>query len=95
MAVVPEITRINLFIARFADGRRIRDVNISDKLADREGKLFDGMTVDRLYPTMRGYQRWADAPEAAVDGDPPPASGDRPSAAANRRSEREEARALR
>ena len=82
MAVVPEITKINENIAHFADGRTIRYVNINDKLADRDGTLFDGMTVDRLHPTVRAYQLWADAlkpllleilgPPATTDHAPPP-----------------------
>jgi lysophospholipase L1-like esterase len=82
MAVIPEINRINENIARFADGKTIRYVNINDRLADKNGKLFDGMTVDNLHPTVRGYQIWADAlkpiftellgPPAATDQAPPP-----------------------
>ncbi|HEY2376398.1 MAG TPA: GDSL-type esterase/lipase family protein [Gemmatimonadaceae bacterium] len=60
-AVVPEIDRINENISHFADGRRVRYVNVNDKLADKNGRLFDGMTVDGLHPTIRGYQIWADA----------------------------------
>jgi hypothetical protein len=56
-----EIARINANIAGFADGRAIRYVNINDKLTDKDGKLIDGMTVDGLHPTVRGYQIWADA----------------------------------
>ena len=82
LAVVPEITRINAHIARFADGQRIRYININDKLADSTGKLLDGMTGDGLHPTIRGYQIWADAlkpiltellgPPATTDHAPPP-----------------------
>ena len=82
IAVVPEINRINENIARFADGKAIRYVNINDKLADKDGVLFDGMTVDKLHPTVKGYQIWADAlkpiltellgPPAATDQAPPP-----------------------
>ena len=76
-------------IAKFADGKTIRYLNINDKLADQDGKLFDGMTQDRLHPSVKGYQIWADAlkpiftellgPPAATDQAPPP-TGD-PSAA--------------
>lgn len=82
LAVVPEINRINENIARFADGRTIRYVNINDKWADASGRLHPGMTVDGLHPTVRGYQIWADAlkpiltellgPPAATDQAPPP-----------------------
>src|SRR5207244_7424354 len=46
MAVVPEIVRINENIARFADGKTVRYINVNDKLADKNGKLVEGMTVD-------------------------------------------------
>ncbi len=85
IAVVPEINRINENIARMADGKTIRYVNVNDKLADKDGKLLDGMSVDKLHPTLKGYQIWADAlkpiltellgPPAATDQAPPP-SGD-------------------
>ena len=91
IAVMPTITAINANLAGFADGRMVRFVNINDKLADAEGRLFDGMmNADRLHPTLKAYQIWADAlkpiftevlgPPAAVDLAPPP-TGD-PSAAA-------------
>ena len=82
IAVVPTITRINEKIAAFADGSRIRYLNINDKLADQNGKLLDGMTLDGLHPTVKGYQVWADAlkpilidllgPPAPTDRAPPP-----------------------
>ena len=82
LAVMPEIVRINENVAHFADGHRIRYLNINDRLADKDGKLLDGMTVDGLHPTLRGYQIWADAlkpiltellgPPASTDHAPPP-----------------------
>jgi lysophospholipase L1-like esterase len=82
IAVMPEIDRINENIARFADGRTIRYVNINGLLADKDSRLFDGMTVDGLHLTVKGYQIWADAlkpiftellgPPAATDQAPPP-----------------------
>lgn len=82
IAVVPEINRINENISHFADGKTIRYINVNDKLAGKDGKLFDGMSVDKLHPTVRGYQIWADAlkpqltellgPPAATDQAPPP-----------------------
>lgn len=66
-------------------GRGIRYINVNDKLADKDGKLFEGMTVDHLHPTLRGYQIGADALKpifaeilgapSATDQAPPP-SGD-------------------
>ena len=78
----PSINRINQIIAGFADGRSIRFLNINDKIADSNGILFAGMTVDKLHPTASGYQVWADGlrpildellgPPAATDHAPPP-----------------------
>ena len=48
-------------IAKLANGKRIRYLNINDKLADKNGELFEGMTVDRLHLSLKGYQVWADA----------------------------------
>jgi lysophospholipase L1-like esterase len=84
MTMMPVIDRINAEIARFADGKTVRYLNINDKLADHDGKLFDGMmnARDKLHPTLEGYQVWADAlkpiftallgPPAKVDHAPPP-----------------------
>ena len=81
-AVMPSINRINENLARLADGKRVRFLNVNDKLADKGGKLFDGMMGDRLHPTVKGYQVWADGlrpiltellgPPAATDHAPSP-----------------------
>lgn len=82
IAVMPEIRRINANIAQFADGKRIRYLNINDKLADADDKLFPGMAGDGLHLTLAGYQVWADAltpvltdlmgPRKSTDEAPPP-----------------------
>ncbi len=84
MAVMPEIEGINAKLARMADGQKIQYLNINSRLADREGKLRDGMMNDRdkLHPLLKGYQVWADAlkpvftellgPPAREDHAPPP-----------------------
>ena len=83
MAVMPIIDKVNRNIARFADGRIIRYVNINDRLADKDGKLFAGMAnQDALHLDVKGYQVWADAlkpiftellgPPAKEDQAPPP-----------------------
>ncbi len=43
MAFVPVIDRINRSLSKFADGQKIRYLNINDKLADGDGRLLDGM----------------------------------------------------
>ena len=85
LAVLPEIDRINAHLASLADGKRIRFVNVNDRLADKDGRLFEGMSADKLHPTLQAYQIWADAlkpiftellgPPAAVDL-APAATGD-------------------
>lgn len=80
--VMPVINGINAKLAKLADGKTVRYLNINDRLADADGKLFEGMTVDRLHLSLKGYQVWADAlkpvltellgPPAATDTAPPP-----------------------
>jgi GH35 family endo-1,4-beta-xylanase/lysophospholipase L1-like esterase len=82
IAVIPTINRVNDNIARFADGKRVRFLNINDKLADKDGALFEGVTVDKLHLSLKGYQIWADelkpifteilGPPATTDQAPPP-----------------------
>ncbi|MBV8865172.1 MAG: hypothetical protein JO210_07195, partial [Acidobacteriaceae bacterium] len=84
MIMAPIIVRINNNLSKFADGKKIRYLNIDDKLADSQGKLLDGMmnATDKLHPTVKAYQVWADAlkpvltellgARAAVDHAPPP-----------------------
>ncbi len=80
--VLPEIEAINANLAKLADGRSVRYLNVNDKLADAQGTLFEGMSVDKLHPTLKGYQVWADGltpiltsllgPRASTDLAPPP-----------------------
>ncbi len=83
MAFMPVIKRINEKLAAFADGKKIRYLDINDKLADKEGRLFEGMMdTDKIHPTIKAYQIWADAlkpiltellgPPAKQDYAPPP-----------------------
>jgi len=61
IAVMSTINKINENLSKMA-GEKIRYLNINDKLADKEGTLFDGMmNTDKLHPTIKGYQVWADA----------------------------------
>ena len=82
VATVAIINKINQRISQFADGKTIRYLNINDKLANPDGTLLEGVTVDRLHLSARGYQLWADAlkpiltellgPPAKTDHAPPP-----------------------
>ncbi|MGO9085445.1 MAG: GDSL-type esterase/lipase family protein [Candidatus Sulfotelmatobacter sp.] len=89
MAFMPIIERINRSLSELADGKKtdgpkIRYLNINDKLADGEGRLLDGMmnAKDKVHPTVKAYQVWADAlkpiltellgPQSAVDHAPAP-----------------------
>jgi len=84
MAVVPEINKINENLAKMADGKKIRYININDQIADKDGKLLPGMSLDKFHPTAKGYQHWANAlkpifteilgPPAKTDHAPPPSS---------------------
>jgi lysophospholipase L1-like esterase len=84
-AASPTIARINSNLAKLADGKSIRFLDVNAKLADARGKLFEGMTVDGLHPSLRGYEAWAEGlrpilaellgPPAATDH-APPATGD-------------------
>jgi lysophospholipase L1-like esterase len=61
MSVMATINKINANLAGFAEGQKVRYLNINDKLADSDGKLRDGMSSDRLHLSTKGYQVWADA----------------------------------
>ena len=83
LAVIPTIRQINRNLAAVADGKQVRYLDINDQIADQDGRLFPGMmNTDRLHPTLRAYQIWADAlkpiltellgPPAQTDHAPPP-----------------------
>jgi lysophospholipase L1-like esterase len=62
MEMMTSINAINRNLSQLADGKKIRYLNVNDKLADKDGKLFDGMmNPDKLHPAAAGYQVWADA----------------------------------
>jgi lysophospholipase L1-like esterase len=55
------INKVNERVAKLADGKKVRYLNINDKLADKDGKLLEGMSPDGLHLSVKGYQVWADA----------------------------------
>lgn len=76
------IAEANQLIAKLADGDRVRFLNINDQLADEKGKLFEGVTMDQLHLSLKGYEIWAKnlkpllrellGPPAFEDHAPPP-----------------------
>ena len=62
--------------------QRIRYLNVNNQLADKDGKLFDGISKDVLHPSLKGYPIGADGlkpvfteilgPPAKTDHAPPP-----------------------
>jgi lysophospholipase L1-like esterase len=84
MSFMPVINGINEKLAKLAGGQGTRYLNINDRLASSDGSLFAGMMniKDKLHPTVKAYQVWADAlkpvltellgPPAAVDHAPAP-----------------------
>jgi lysophospholipase L1-like esterase len=81
-AVMPTIDAINANLAKMADGKSIRFLDVNARLADAKGTLFQGMMMDGLHPTLKGYEVWAQGlkpiltellgPPAATDHAPPP-----------------------
>jgi lysophospholipase L1-like esterase len=63
MAAMLVIDKVNANLAQLADGKKIRFLNVNAQLAGPGGALFDGMmnAADKLHPTLKGYQVWADA----------------------------------
>jgi lysophospholipase L1-like esterase len=83
LAVIPTINQINEKIAALADGKQVQFLSLNDKIADADGRLLSGMmNSDKIHPTLKGYQLWADAlkpiltrllgPPAETDHAPPP-----------------------
>jgi lysophospholipase L1-like esterase len=82
IAVMPIINAANVEIAKWADGKTVRYVNINRGLADEDDVLKPGMMNDGLHLTPQAYQVWADALKpiftellgapAAEDRAPPP-----------------------
>lgn len=61
MTLLPKIEATNSLLKRIADGKKIIYLDIARGLADEEGKLYEGMTIDGLHLSVRGYQVWAEA----------------------------------
>ena len=61
MALKEAIDKINHQLLQLADGKKIRFLNINEKLAESDGKLLEGMSKDGLHLEEPGYEVWAAA----------------------------------
>ena len=62
---------------RMADGKSIRFVDVNARLADPSGTLFEGMMVDGLHPSLKGYEVWAEPARPARSARMPPSRSSR------------------
>ncbi len=61
VAAMATIDEINTNLAKMVDGKKVRYLNVNDRLAEQDGKLFEGMIGgSAAHPTVKGYQVWAD-----------------------------------
>jgi cephalosporin-C deacetylase len=82
LEVMPIVNAANERIAKLANGKSVRYININAQLALPDGHLRAGMANDGLHLTPQAYQVWADAlkplfieilgPPASTDLAPPP-----------------------
>ena len=79
------IASINERLAKRADELGVRFIDLRDQLVDRDGRLYDGVTVDGLHLSVKGYDLWAAALKPLIEevlGPPsekdlaPPPTGD-------------------
>jgi dipeptidyl aminopeptidase/acylaminoacyl peptidase/lysophospholipase L1-like esterase len=60
-SVRPKIKEANGRLAKIADGKQVRYVDVGDKFVDAKGKLRDELMPDGLHLSAKGYQVLADA----------------------------------
>ena len=60
-ALAPAIGQINERLAGLADGKKVRFVNINDRLTDDSGDLLPGVSGDGVHLEEKGYDAWAAA----------------------------------
>ena len=56
-ALMPAIDAINAQLAKLADGRSIRFLNVNAAMTDEQNRLLPGMMSDGLHPAVRGYHQ--------------------------------------
>lgn len=55
------VTEINRELAKLADNRSIFFLDIAPAFLNADGSLIDGVMVDGLHPSTKGYEAWAKA----------------------------------
>ena len=62
-----KIHQVNEIIAQYADGKKVKFLDIGPKLVGADGKVPADIMADFLHPTEKGYQIWADAMNPTLD----------------------------
>ena len=62
-----KIHHVNDLIAKYADGRKVKFLDLGPKLVGLDGKVPADIMADFLHPTEKGYQVWADAMNPTLD----------------------------
>jgi len=65
-AQMDTIKQVNTTIAKLADGKMIRFLDLDGKFLGPDGKVPAGIMPDFLHPNEKGYQIWADSMESAL-----------------------------
>jgi lysophospholipase L1-like esterase len=61
-----QVEEVNKNIAKLADGKMIRFLDIGDKFLEPDGTLPTDVMPDHLHPNEHGYRIWADAMEPTL-----------------------------
>jgi lysophospholipase L1-like esterase len=79
---LPVVRSVNKQLEAFADGDKVIWLDVNDGLAEPDGTLRPGMTIDQLHLSVVGYEVWAAGlrphlerllgPKSAIDVAPPP-----------------------
>lgn len=57
---------VNGIIEKFADGKKIWYLDVSDRFLEEDGKLPKSIMPDLLHPNQKGYEIWAEAMEPKI-----------------------------
>lgn len=56
-----QVKQINEALAPLGDGKMVRFLDIGSKFLDADGTLLPGVMPDKLHPSEKGYEIWAEA----------------------------------